>query len=99
LGCTVSELGARISAEEFTEACVYLREEPLDPALLSALAEMLAALANGPLTKRDKTLWSAADFLATRWQLPQQDQAEAQTAASSGPTAAQMRAMFAPPRR
>jgi hypothetical protein len=62
-----SELG-HLSAAEFFEAQAYLAEEPLDPALLAALAEMLAAVANGPLQRQDKRLWSAADFLPRRWQ-------------------------------
>lgn len=95
MGCTVSELGERITAEEFSEACVYLREEPLDPALLAALAEMLAALANGPLSRRDKQLWTAADFMLPRWQAadPQATPEHAATAPSA-PTQAQINALF-----
>lgn len=67
LGCLPSELGGRITAAEFAEAEAYLREEPLDPALLWALAEMLASAANGPLTRKDKRAWKAADFHPERW--------------------------------
>lgn len=28
---------------------------------------MLAALANGPLSRKDKRTWSAADFMPERW--------------------------------
>lgn len=34
---------------------------------MAALGEMLAALANGPLTRKDKRNWSAADFMPERW--------------------------------
>jgi hypothetical protein len=84
-------LGERISAEEFLEACVYLREEPLDPALLQALAEVLAALANGALSKQDKTLWTALDFLAPRWAAAD---AQPVPATQSTPTAGDLRALF-----
>lgn len=67
LGRLPSELCDALTAAEFFEAQAYLREEPLDPALLSALAEMLAALANGALQRKDKAVWSAADFLPRRW--------------------------------
>ena len=56
-----------MSAAEFFEAQTYLAEEPLDPGLLAALAEMLAALANGALQRKDKAVWRAADFLPERW--------------------------------
>ena len=68
LGCLPSELGERITVAEFAEANAYLREEPLDVGMLAALGEMLAALANGPLTRKDKRNWSAADFMPERWQ-------------------------------
>lgn len=98
MGCTVSELGERLSAEEFTEACVYLREEPLDPALLAALAELLAALANGALSKPDKSFWTSGEFLGSRWQTSAQP-SEAADPATSSPTAAQLRSMFGALRR
>lgn len=63
MGCTLSELGERMSMEEFGDACAYLESEPIEPALVRALAEILAATANGPLTRKDKRLWSSEDFM------------------------------------
>lgn len=57
------------------EAQAYLAEEPIDPAMLAALAEMLAAMANGPLHRKDKRTWKAADFMPDRWQ-PEKQQEE-----------------------
>lgn len=98
LGCLPSELGGRITAAEFAEAEAYLREEPLDPALLGALAEMLAAAANGPLSRKDKRQWKAADFLPERWKPEAQAPAE-HAPASAVDFVAGLRAQRTPVRR
>lgn len=59
-----------MSLAEFAQACAYLDSEPLDPALLDALAMMLASAANGALTRKDKRLWTARDFVQDRWPKP-----------------------------
>lgn len=52
---------------EFEEAKAYLAEEPIDPALMAALAEILAGLANGALVRKDKQIWKASDYMPQRW--------------------------------
>ena len=76
LGCLPSELCERLTVSEFEEAKAYMAEEPLDPALMSALAEMLASLANGAMVRKDKQMWKASDFLPQRW-MPEAPEPEA----------------------
>lgn len=67
MGCLPSELCERLTVSEFEEAKAYLAEEPLDPAVMSALAEILASLANGAMLRKDKQMWKVGDFLPQRW--------------------------------
>lgn len=76
---------------EFAEAVAYLHEEPLDPAMLDAIATHLAATANGPLVKRDKTPFTAADFAAPRW--PADETPAAAPTRATSPTRAQLAAL------
>ena len=71
--CTLEELGDRMSAEEFGLWLEFLEVEPIGPAsMLPLLAEVLSALANGPLkAPRGRNAYSPSDFLDTaRWQPP-----------------------------
>ena len=71
--CTLEELGERLSAEEFGLWIEFLENEPIGPAsTLSMLAEVLCALANGPLKPPPgRKSFQAADFFdATRWAPP-----------------------------
>jgi hypothetical protein len=71
MNCTLAELGERMSAQEFGLWSTFLENEPMGPAsMLAMLAEVLAALANGPLrAPKGRGAFRAADFLdATRWQ-------------------------------
>lgn len=70
IGCTVDELGERMSSEELALWLARWRIEPFGPhTLMRVLAEVLAALANGPLERRDKRLWQPTDFFDPRcWQ-------------------------------
>lgn len=70
--CTVDELGERMSAHEFGLWLTWLEREPCDPVSeLQRWASLMAGTANGPMTKRDKALFTRADFLAAdRWKPP-----------------------------
>ncbi len=66
--CTVAELSERMTAAEFGQWQVFLQHEPLDDASrLQLWAQLMAAVSNGALTKRDKTLFTWRDFLGTPW--------------------------------
>ena len=53
-----------MSAQEFGEWITYLAHEQLHPAADRLRhAQSMAALHNGPLSKQDKTLWAAAQFM------------------------------------
>lgn len=87
--CPVGELGERMTAEEFGLWLAWLENEPADAAVL--WASLMAAIANGPMRKRDKSNFTAADFLSPeRWQAPPEPSAPATRAQ----TAAALRAMF-----
>lgn len=69
LGCTVAELEERLSGLEWAEWMVFMAEEGVLPVVGDVRhAEILAALHNGPLTKRDRNLWSAKDMMRKRWE-------------------------------
>lgn len=53
-----------MTSEEFTLWTVKDAHEPQGPRqMMLMLAEVLAAVANGALTRRDKQAWEAAHFL------------------------------------
>ncbi|MDP3625016.1 MAG: hypothetical protein Q8S12_00350 [Hydrogenophaga sp.] len=91
LGCTVDELGERISAEEFGEWKAFFSKEQLHPAAARMRhAQLMAALHNGALVKRDKTTWTSAQFMsADPWVI------EEETAEAAAPTPAQIAAEVA----
>lgn len=65
LGCTVQELGSRMSAQEFAEwQCIFANEQ-LHPAVARHRhAQLLSAIYTGPATPpQGKRGHSAADFL------------------------------------
>jgi hypothetical protein len=71
IGCTVAELRTRMGSREFGQWQAFFAEEPVGPADNLALwASLMAALHNGPLVKRSKQPWTAADFLPRMWQPP-----------------------------
>lgn len=84
-----------MSAEEFGLWLAWFDQEPCDPASLAQMwAQQMAALCNGPLTRKDKRSFQANDFLpADRWQV----EAELPKPMSRKDTAAALKAMFARP--
>jgi hypothetical protein len=72
LGCTLDELGDRMSGAEFTEWLVFLQREGLLPAHEDwRHAEVLTALYNGPLQRKNKQLWDTPLFMGKdRWAPP-----------------------------
>jgi len=71
LSCTVGELRQRMGAAEFGQWLAFLDEEPIGPAdQLPLWASLMAALHNGPLVKKGKGRWVAADFLPRMWAPP-----------------------------
>ncbi|MBL0918043.1 MAG: hypothetical protein IBJ14_05030 [Hydrogenophaga sp.] len=66
LGRTVEQLGREMSAEEFLEWQVMYQAEGLTPgAQRLRHAQLLAAMHNGPLGRRDKTLWKPGQFVSS----------------------------------
>jgi hypothetical protein len=92
LGCTVQELGARMTAEEFGEWRVYLEREGLTPAQEATRdALLIASTMNGPMQRRDKKPWTPAHILpADPWSTTPPAPAK-----RVPPTAAQLRAQVA----
>lgn len=67
----MGELRQRMGAAEFGMWLAFLEEEPIGPAdQLPLWASMMAALHNGPMVKKSKARWTAADFLPRMWQPP-----------------------------
>ena len=64
MGCTVQELGQRMTAQEFGEWQVFYEREQLHPAAQRYQdAQHMAAIHNGPLSRADKSLWKAAHLM------------------------------------
>ncbi len=71
VGCTVGELGQRMGSAEFSAWQAFLAEEELGPtAQQHQWASLMAALYNGPLARKNKTLWQAGEFLPRPWAAP-----------------------------
>lgn len=74
VGCTVQELGARMTSEEFAWWCVMIEQDLIGPAQQSRLlVGVVAGVRNGPLQgpQGEKSLWSSNDFLPQdRWEPP-----------------------------
>lgn len=70
MACSLEELGERISAEEFGLWLAFNDEEPLGAtALQIAVAQIRAAIANGPLQPPGgRKSFSASDFFSKRWE-------------------------------
>jgi predicted TIM-barrel fold metal-dependent hydrolase len=86
LGCTVEELGQRMSALEFGQWITFFEHEQLHPAAdRMRHAQQLAAAHNGPLSRRDGAHWAASMFMPPNpWAPPQ-----AQGASEPAPPTAQ----------
>jgi len=68
MGCTVAELGRRMSALEFAHWLEFEAEEPAPPQQLAMHWQLLAAVHNsGKVAKRDGTLFAPADFSRALW--------------------------------
>lgn len=64
MSCTVAELGRRMSAAEFGRWLAFFEAEDAGPkAERRQWAAMMAALHNGPLTKKTKKFWTTGEFL------------------------------------
>lgn len=96
LHCTLDELGERMSAQEYGWWLLWFDQEPCDPASFAQMwAQQMAALCNGPLTRRDKRMFQANDFLpADRWKVEPDTPAKPMTRQQ---TAAALKAMFKRP--
>ena len=68
-GCSVHELGQRLSAQEFCEWQVMFEVEGWAPrARRMRHGEVLAAVVTGAATRRDKAPWRASHFaIADPW--------------------------------
>jgi hypothetical protein len=72
IGCTVGELRRRMGSREFTNWLEFMHEEGLGPAAqLQQWAESMAALFNGPMTRKSGKPWTAADFMPRPWKQPE----------------------------
>jgi hypothetical protein len=93
----VEELGECMSAQEFGLWLAWFDQEPCDPASFAQMwAQQMAALCNGPLTRRDKRMFSSEDFLpADRWK---DEPDAAPTPMTRQQTAAALKAMFKRPK-
>lgn len=85
-----------MSAEEFGLWLAWLDQEPCDPASFAQMwAQQMAALCNGPLSRKDKRLFLADEFLPThRWNVEHEETKPPMTRKE---TAAALKAMFARP--
>lgn len=64
----MQQLGTTMTAQEFGLHLAMEREEDLPAPVLRAIAGVLAALANGPLTPPAKgRMWAAHDFMPALW--------------------------------
>lgn len=64
LQCTVSQLEQSLSALEFHEWGAWLDAHRIGPRWAALRhAELLAAVSNGALQRRDSRLWAARDFM------------------------------------
>lgn len=64
LTCTVGELRKRLGSAEFGHWMAFFELEPREvDTALPLWAGLMAALHNGPMLKKSKAAWSAADFL------------------------------------
>jgi hypothetical protein len=72
LGCTVEELGVRMSSEEFALHAAYWSREPTGPqGQMHLWASLMAAISNGALVRKDKQKFRASDFwTGTQWNPP-----------------------------
>lgn len=71
LGCTLDELGARMSAREFALHQAYMRRVPTGTeGALHLWSRLMSMLANGPTTRRDKRPWAPADFCGDPFAVP-----------------------------
>jgi hypothetical protein len=60
-----------MSASEFGTWLAFFEEEAIGPGVHVALwAELMAALHNGPATRKDKRRWQPEDFARPRWAPP-----------------------------
>lgn len=68
MGCTVEELGRRMTAEEFERWMAFGAEEPFGIAWdRLAYAGLAARLANGLTPRRDGRAWRLRDVLPEAW--------------------------------
>lgn len=91
-----------MSSAEFEHWLEYLAEEPLPAPLLQMHWQSLAAIHNsGQVAKKDKSLFSAADFARPLWQGDTATITPPAPAPTPGADAlrAQVAMMFGPPRR
>lgn len=63
----MQELADTMTAEEFGTWQVYLAEEPIPAPHMRLHADLMAAHANGALTREDKRLWRGGDFMPDLW--------------------------------
>lgn len=86
LGCTVQELGARMTSEEFAWWTVMIEQDWMGSGRQSRLlAHIAAGVRNGPVQgpSGKDSLWQADDFIpAGRWDPPKAPPTQAQMKAA-----------------
>ena len=85
----MQQLGQDMTAQEFGLHMALDAHEPLEPAIERAVASLIAASANGPMTRRDKRMWLAGDFIPEHW--PEIDEDALAAPMASPPTVEQIR--------
>lgn len=63
----MQQLGQEMTAQEFGLHMALESREPLEPGIERAVAALIAAQANGPMTRKDKRMWLSGDFIPEHW--------------------------------
>lgn len=90
MGKTMQQLAKEMTGHEFGLHLALDRGEPLSPGVEHAVASIVAAQANGPLSRGSKKNWTPSDFVPKRW--PEIDESMIAPAAPQAPTLAQLKA-------
>ena len=86
----MQQLEQEMTAQEYGLHMALEAREPLDPAIERAVASLIAAQANGAMTRKDKRMWLAGDFMPEHW--PEIDEDALAAPKASPPTVEQIRA-------
>lgn len=86
----MQQLGQEMTAQEYGLHIALGEQEPLEPAIERAVASLIAAQANGPMTRKDKRMWHGRDFMPEHW--PEIEEDALPMPATAPPTIEQIRA-------